>query len=31
MFFYILDQREYVKELEDEIDELNKYIHDEIN
>ena len=31
MFFYILDQREYVKELENEIDELNKYIHDETN
>lgn len=31
MFFYILDQREYVKELENEINELYKYLNDEIN
>ena len=31
MFFYILDLKEILKEYEDEIDELNKYLHDEIN
>ena len=31
MFFYILDLKEILKEYEDEIDEINKYLHDEIN
>jgi hypothetical protein len=31
MFFYILDQRQLLKDYEDEINELNKYLHDEIN
>lgn len=29
MFFYILDQRQILKEYEDEICELHKYINDE--
>ena len=31
MFFYILDLKEILKEYESEINELHKYIHDEIN
>jgi len=29
MFFYILDQRQLLKDYEEEICELNKYLHDE--
>jgi hypothetical protein len=29
MFFYILDQRQILKDYEDEINELNKILHDE--
>ena len=31
MFFYILDQRQLLKDYEDEINELHKYLPDEIN
>jgi hypothetical protein len=31
MFFYILDLKEILKEYEDEICELNKFLHDETN
>ena len=29
MFFYILDQRQILKDYEEEINELHKYLHDE--
>jgi len=29
MFFYILDQRQLIKDYEDEINELHKYINNE--
>jgi hypothetical protein len=31
MFFYILDLKQILKEYEEEICELNKFLHDEIN